>query len=100
MPTNTSSESRFKFTDIINVNGIETYGKWVQPKFLSNPPRTRYEVPIDFEGAPDLIAKRLYGDEKFYWAIIAYNAPENTLNWPRAGDIIVIPELTDILAEM
>lgn len=98
MPT--PSHSRFKKTPVISVDGVEAYGRWVSPGFLNEPPKEFYTVSNAFAGKPHLIADDLFSTPEYFWAIIAYNAPRNPFNWPAAGEVIRIPSLQSIVAEL
>jgi hypothetical protein len=96
------SSSRFKFTDLVTQDGHETYGRWVEPRFISASTWGTLYVTSSFAGRPDRISDAVYDTTagQYWWAIVAFNAPLNPLNWPQAGEIIKIPRLTDILKEM
>ena len=93
------SSSRFKYTPLVTFNDQSTYGRWISPQFLQSTPAQTYVVPAAFAGRLDLISNQLYQTPEYYWAIVAFNAPEDPLNWPNPGDVINIPSLGAILAE-
>lgn len=95
-----ASNSRFRFSEQIKHNDHLTIGRWKEPSFLDKQVNEVYVVPPRYEGRVDLIAHDRYGDSKYFWAIIAYNAPRNPLNWPKAGDTIKIPNISNILLEL
>lgn len=93
------SNSRFKFTQLIAVKApdgsiVEAYGRWVKPAFFDDPnlSAATYQVRNDFAGRPDEISKEVYGTPEYFWVIIAYNSPRDPLNWPKVGDVIMIPD--------
>lgn len=94
-----ASNSRFKSTPLINFEGKVTHGRWVPPKFLSSSQYYRYRVPARLAGRPDLISHEEYGAVEYYWAIIIYNSPENPLNWPAADEMILLPDLSQLVSE-
>lgn len=96
------SDSRFKNTPLININGKEAYGRWVAPDFLSDPKLqiSKYLVTSGLAGRPDLISNSVYGTPEYYWVIVAYNKPIDTLNWPDVGDLIDIPDIKAIISEL
>ena len=97
-----ASDSRFKFTPLINYKGSEVFGEWVKPDFLTDPTvsYSQYQVPNGREGRTDLISQDVYGTPEYFWVIIAYNHVREPLNWPKAGDIINIPNAANIFSEM
>jgi Base plate wedge protein 53 len=96
--------SRFKNTERVINDGHETFGRWVPPLFISNRPDEHligvYKVTSQTEGRPDLIAHAIYGNSEFYWVLLAFNKVYDTLNWPRAGDLIEYPLDTVVLSEL
>lgn len=94
------SKSRFRLSERIDFDGKQTFGRWVEPSFMRKPPQQVYIVPAQFAKRVDLISNFMYGSPQYYWAIVAYNAPRNPLNWPEAGETIRIPDLQQILVEL
>jgi hypothetical protein len=96
--------SRFKISDRIIVDGKETFGTWKQFSFLKTRPSDEfigtYNVTSATEGRPDLIAFAVYGSAQLDWVLIAFNKVRETLNWPRAGDLIEYPLETIVLPEL
>ena len=99
MALDIDSTSRFKFTDVIIFDGEETFGKWVPPAFVSNDNPGIYKVPSEKAGRLDLISFELYGDPSYYWTIMAANNISD-INWPRAGDIIRVLPLSELIKEL
>jgi hypothetical protein len=104
MPLSTNDYSRFKETQTILFNGVETFGKWTPPAILK---RDLPDEDIQFfvvdnstQGRPDLIANEVYGTTFLDWLVIAFNKPRSTLNWPRTGDVIKLPIQSVALAEL
>lgn len=104
MPLATNDFTRFLDTQTILFNGVETFGKWQRPSILK---RQLDESEIQYiavtnanQGRPDLISLELYGTTFLDWLIIAFNNPRSTLNWPRTGDVIVVPRQAIALAEL
>lgn len=104
MPLEQSPNSRFQLTPPILHDGIETYGKWVRPSFLTRdlgPDEvTSVQIDASYQGRPDLIAYRYYGSPELDWVVIAYNNVRDVLNWPRAGTTIKLPIPALIAAEL
>lgn len=92
------SNSRFRQTPLINFDGEQTFGKWVD--FLADLPFDIFIVTNDLAGRPDLISDTVYGTPDFFWAIISFNNERNPMNWPPAGDAIKIPVLSSIVSEL
>jgi hypothetical protein len=96
--------SRFKNTELIVVNGVETFGRWVPASFLTiRPPEDQigvFQTTSQTEGRPDLISYAIYGNAQFDWVLIAFNNVIETLGWPRAGDLIEYPLDTVVLPEL
>jgi len=97
-------KSRYRNTDMIVVDGVETVGTWNQPSYLLNRPTDnfigKYYVVNAVEGRPDLIAQAVYGSPELDWVVIAFNNPPEILNWPRAGDMIDIVDRDLVFAEL
>jgi hypothetical protein len=93
--------SRFKNTELLLVDGKETYGRWAALRFLKErPPEGQikvYQVTAAKEGRPDLIAQEVYGTPLLDWVLIAFNDVRDTLNWPLAGQLIEYPLDTVVL---
>lgn len=86
--------SRFKNTESLIFDGVETFGVWNQPNFMANVDDRfviNFPVSSEFEGRPDLISLRFYGTTLLDWVVIGFNAPRDVFNWPRAGVTIRIP---------
>lgn len=96
--------SRFQQTPPIIVDGVGTYGAWVQPSFLTNRPNNDqigvFKVTSAIEGRPDLISHQLYGTPLLDWVLISFNNARRSLNWPKAGDIVEYPLDTVVLPEL
>ena len=97
----TQPYSRFNQTDSVLFDGNETYGRW------NNPISTAIYnnlilIVIDtrYAGRPDLIAKKLYGDDSLDWMLIAVNNVTDVLNWPSAGAMIKVPDPKLVTSEL
>lgn len=96
MPIKLNSLSRFKNTELVTRNGIQTFGLWNRPRFMERDNLTdnqiiKLYINQNYEYRPDLIARDYYGSKKLYWIPIMFNRPRNTLVWPKAGTSIEIP---------
>lgn len=104
MPRNYTSYSRFTKTPVFITNGVETYGKWIQYRFLTARPTDNqigvFRVSNQFEGKPDLIANSIYGTPMLDWVLIAFNNASDVFNWPRAGDTIEYPIESIVMPEI
>jgi len=87
--------SRFSKTQVVFVEGNETFGRWVPYSFLEQRPAEEdigvFQVTTATEGRPDLISNALYGTPLLDWVLIAFNNATEVLNWPRTGDNIEYP---------
>ncbi len=96
--------SRFRRTPLTIVDGQETFGRWVPPSFLTERPADDrigvFSVTGANEGRPDLISHAVYGTPALDWVIIAFNGVRNTLNWPRAGDVVEYPFDSVVIPEL
>jgi len=96
--------SRFSKSELIIVDGKETYGAWAQFKFLKTRPAEDlikvFQVTSVTEGRPDLIANQVYGTPLLDWVLIAFNNVRDTLNWPMAGSLIEYPVDSIVLPEI
>jgi len=86
--------SRLRKTDMVIVDGVETFGVWTQPSYLIARPDEqqigKFKVANQYAGRPDLIANTLYGTPLLDWVLMAFNNVTE-LNWPSAGTIIEYP---------
>lgn len=100
----TDTFSRFKRTPPTIVEGRETYGRWIEPKFLKERPNEEFirtfQVTSALEGRPDLISTLVYNTPLLDWVLIAFNKVRDPLNWPRAGGVIEYPVDTIVLPEL
>ncbi len=89
--------SRFRHTEMIVFDGKETFGRWVMPDLLVNPPTNNniqtFKVTPALVGRPDLISNAVYNTPLLDWLIIAFNSDTSrgVLNWPKAGQILRYP---------
>lgn len=90
-----SDHSRFRRQDTIIVDGVETMGRWKEPRWsLVRPDRSdisTFHVTNNYEGRPDRIADVIYGDPTMDWVLIAFNKVRNPLNWPKTGTVLEYP---------
>lgn len=104
MSLKTNAYSRMQFTPPTIHKGVEMFGEWVQPNFLTtklNPDdEITYVVTNDVEGKPHSIAYEIYGTTLLDWVVLAYNAPRSTLNWPKTGDVIKLPRKSLVIPEV
>ena len=83
----------------MNVDGVSHLGRWVEPEFLSTAPFRTVTVVSQFNGRPDLLSQHLYGTPEYFWVLVAFNRPVDTLNWPKSGELIKVPDITSIALE-
>lgn len=88
--------SRFLFTDIVNHKGQKTLGSWPGFKWRDSEPTQTIIASTQNQGRPDLIAAQYLGSPDYWWAIMYCNNATD-LNWPRAGDEVNIPNISDVL---
>lgn len=78
--------------------GIDPLLDKIIPKLMTIPSYTNHSVTMDERGAPDLISLREYGNEDYWWHLMAYNGVCRfrdivegiTLKIPDLGAIIAI----------
>lgn len=91
------SYSRFRNTPLVLTrNGAETYGLMAGFESLKNMNGDQYQewiVDNEYEGRPDQIALKFYSLSFYDWVIVMSNRPKNTLNWPKTGEVIKIPNI-------
>ena len=96
--------SRYRKSEMIIVDGMETVGTWNQPSYITERPESqfiqKFYVTNALEGRPDLIANIVYGSAELDWTIIAFNNPSEILNWPRAGEYIEFVDRTIVFGEL
>lgn len=96
MSLEVDSLSRFKDTEALVKDNVETFGLWVRPDFLK-PGNLKEEeiitISVDqkFAGRPDTISQEYYNTPYLEWVVIMFNKPLNTVGWPEAGSVIRIP---------
>ena len=87
--------NRFKWSDVVDRNGKTVFSRWVMPDFMKEDLIARekissFYVTSDLAGRPDLIADQIYGSPNLEWVITMFNAPRETLGWPKTGEVIKI----------
>lgn len=99
-----NSRSRYRRSQMVIADGVETVGTWSQPSYLKERPDSSFistfYVTNAHEGRPDLIADRIYGSPDLDWVLIAFNAPNEILNWPTAGTTIEYPSRDLVFAKL
>jgi len=105
MPIELDSFSRFLETQVIIVDGKETFGSWKEPEFLKRELDEQLEIikiRVDntTQGRPDIIANDLYGSPQFFWVLIAFNKPKNPVGWPPTGAVIKAPTSEVVLSNL
>ncbi len=87
--------SRFRQTEMVIVDGKETFGRWRPISILTTRPSEEFieafQVTSALEGRPDLISQAIYGTPLLDWLLIAFNNVREPINWPRTGDVIEYP---------
>ena len=82
----------------VDRHGVDPLLDRVIPHLRSITAFKNHDVTQDERGAPDLISFREYGNEDFWWHILAYNGicsyrdvvEGTTLKIPNLGDIVAI----------
>jgi hypothetical protein len=100
MPFDIEPYSRFRDTDHITFDGNRTYGLWKRPAVfdtLNDDDIIYYSVNQATSGRPDLIAEEFYGSQHYYWIIVMYNSPKNTVGWPFPNTTIRVPKQNAIV---
>jgi len=89
---------RTKFYNIATVNGInEIDHMWsTLSSFKLTYESSYYRLCEEDIGAPDLISKKLYGSEKYWWIILLVNKIHDPYNDMEIGDIIQVPSVFDV----
>jgi len=77
------SNSRYGkfFEDVYNAdfNGIQKgYKKENMEELISFPDDIIYEIPLEFQYRPDLIARKFYGNSRLFWILIYTNKINNS----------------------
>lgn len=93
--------NRYKNTNNLNIDGQIVPGPYETPLFISRQLQPSIlRVSPQRANRPDLIANDLYGDPSLFWVLLEYNSVSNTMNWPKAGEIIKYPPINRIMREM
>jgi hypothetical protein len=99
-----SDFSRFSRTEMIIVEGNETFGRWKSFSFLKERPADNnigvFQVTSAVEGRPDLISQQIYGTPLLDWVLIAFNNARAAINWPRTGDLVEYPVESIVVPEI
>lgn len=99
-----SDLSRFSSTEMVIIEGNETYGRWNMPSFLKEQPDDSdigiFKVTASTECRPDLISQEIYGTPLLDWVLISFNNVRNVLNWPKSGDLIEYPVESIVIPEV
>ena len=89
---------------MIIVDGNETFGRWQSYSFLKvRPPEDQidvFQVTSAVEGRPDLISQQIYDTPLLDWVLIAFNNARDSLNWPKAGDLVEYPIESVVVPEV
>ncbi len=103
MSFNISPKSRYYGTSKIKYpafrSGIDVdmFSRWTgMSAFSGVDPIVSIVATPEIAGRCDLIAKRVYGDESYWWIIQAYNGSFD-INYPKVGDNVSIPDLHQII---
>lgn len=90
--------NRTKFYKKITVEGVQEVDfLWnTLSSFEKNHTTNYYRIRSDEVGQPDLISKRVYRDERYWWIICLVNSIENPLTDIVVGSIIEVPDIRDI----
>jgi len=94
MPYDLTFDSRFRHTQRIIYDNKNTFGLWEAPAIfdkLSVNDIVEYVVESGYEGRPDLIAQKFYGSPNYYWILVMFNKPIDTIGWPPKKSVIKIP---------
>lgn len=89
------SNSRYKRTDQIVVNGKTSFGllsgfNFLDKNFVGDQ-KIKIIVKEKYVHNPTLIAADYYGDPSLYWVVILFNSPRSLFRWPELGAEIEIP---------
>jgi len=105
MPIEVSSTSRFRNTEPIVADGVDTFGMLNRFSFLDVDSLNETDI-IEFvvdgssAGRPDLISTRVYGIPFLSWVVILASNPENPLNWPLTHTVLKLPSKSVVFAEL
>jgi hypothetical protein len=88
--------SRFKLTESIYNNGMETIGIMKKHFFLdqanlSDDDIIKVTITPELAGKPWQIANKYYNSPVLDWVVVLFNKPLNPINWPHIGTVIKIP---------
>ncbi len=99
MPVLVPINSRFRTSQIVTFNGVETFARWPDLEFMDTTPTTTIITDTKNAGRLDLISTEFFGSPDFWWAIMAFNRVSQ-LNWPQAGDEVKIPQPSLVLSSV
>jgi len=88
--------SRYRTTDVVRFNNVETLGPWPGFSWLKSTPWLTIIVDSSFAGRLDLLSYKYYGTVDYWWAIMYYNNITD-INWPKGGDTVKLPSPSLIL---
>jgi len=76
----------------VNVKDLISSEEWATVSDdLSRTPSKLAIIPAGYEGRPDLLAYKIYGDSELWWAICAANNIVDPLEQLVAGKQIIVP---------
>lgn len=104
MPIILPSNSRYKRTDQITVNGKTSFGllsgfNFLDKNFVGNQ-KVKIIIKPKYVHSPTLIAKDYYGDPGLYWVIVLFNSPRSIFRWPELGQEIEIPNPKLVISQL
>lgn len=98
------SNSRYKKTDQVVVNGKTSFGLASKFNFLDKnfvgDNKTKIIVNERYKHNPSLIAFDYYGDATLYWVVVLYNSPRSIFRWPELNTEIEIPNSNLVISQL
>lgn len=89
---------RVNFLKEVEVNGVIErdliHNYW--DLFQTKREETYLTLSTEFIGRPDLISIAAYGSVKYWWIILRINNIDDIWNDMEVGDVLTIPNLTDV----
>jgi hypothetical protein len=91
--------NRLNFFPINSINGIsepDLANNYFNELFKVTKDLTYYTIQKDDLQRPDILSFKFYGTDEYWWVILKYNNIEDIWNDLYIGQIISVPDKTDI----
>ena len=99
MPSGLPLNSRYLFIDTTQHKGEETLAWWAGAEWIDSAPARTVVAASGMAGRPDLVANKYLGSPDLWWVLVYYNKV-TSVNWPRIGDVVLVPPRGAVLGRL